>query len=158
MNRSLQYYSTVGFSFSFDIITTSHITDIVARAMAELGHGRPLVDATAPTDLYTDGSCLDSGKPWSAAGWGVHVVNSDKLGDYYGALPGSIQTNSRAELVALEAALQLAWLSPHQYFRIFTDCEYAKNGIERWLVKWRRNGWVTGAGSRVSHMRMCGRR
>ena len=84
------------------------VADIVARAMAELGHGRPLVDATAPTDLYTDGSCLDPGKPWAAAGWGVHVVNSDKLGDYYGALPGSIQTNSRAELVALEASLQLA--------------------------------------------------
>ena len=84
------------------------VANIVARAFAELGYGRPLVDATAPTDLYTDGSCLDPGKPWAAAGWGVHVVNSDKLGDYYGALPGITQTNSRAELVALDAALQLA--------------------------------------------------
>ena len=63
-------------------------------------------------------------------GWGVHVVNSDKFGDYYGALPGSTQTNSRVELVALDAALQLAWLSPHQHFRIFTDCEYAEKGIK----------------------------
>ena len=78
-------------------------------------------------------------------------MNSDKLGDYYGALPGNIQTNSRAELVALETALQLAWLSPHQVFRIFTDCEYAKKGIRLWLDKWRLNGWVNASGSRVSH-------
>ena len=130
--------------------TGESVGDIVARVMEEM-EGRPVLDATAPTDLYTDGSCLDPGKPWAAAGWGVHVVNSDKLGDYYGALPGSIQTNSRAELVALEAALQLAWLSPHQFFRIFTDCEYAKKGIRLWLDKWRLNGWVNASGSRVSH-------
>ena len=113
-----------------DSVRGGSVAYFVTRAMAEL-EGRPLMDATAPTDLYTDGSCLNPAKPWAAAGWGVHVVNSDKLGDYYGALPGSIQTNSRAELVALEAAMQLAWLSPHQHFRIFTDCEYAKKGI--WL-------------------------
>ena len=83
------------------------VADIVTRAMEEM-EGRPVLDVTAPTDLYTDGSCLAPGKPWAAAGWGVHIVNSDKLGDYYGALPGNIQTNSRAELVALETALQLA--------------------------------------------------
>ena len=74
------------------------------RAMTEL-EGRPLMDVTAPTDLYTDGSCLDPGKPWAAAGWGVHAVNSDKLGDYYGALSGTIQTNPRAELAALEVGM-----------------------------------------------------
>ena len=72
---------------------------------------------------------------YDAAGWAVHVANSDKLGDYYGALCGNIQTNSRVELVALEAAMQLAWLSPHQHFRIFTDCENPKKGIGLWLDK-----------------------
>ena len=57
------------------------------------------------------------------------MVNSDKLGNYFGALPDTIQTNSRAELAALEATLQFAWISPHQHFRIFTDCEYDKRGI-----------------------------
>ena len=53
--------------------------------------------------------------------------------------------------MALEAAMQLAWLSPHQHFRIFTDCEYAKKGIWLWLDKWELNGCMTTAGSRVSH-------
>ena len=54
-------------------------------------------------------------------------------------------------MIALEAAMQLAWLSPHQHFRIFTDCEYAKKGIAQWLGKWRLNGWVTAGGERVKH-------
>ena len=47
-------------------------------------------DETFPTDLYTDGSCTDNGRPFAAAGWGVHVHNSDELGEYYGALPGQV--------------------------------------------------------------------
>ena len=49
--------------------TGESVTDIVTRAMEEM-EGRPVLDVTAPTDLYTDGSCLAPGKPWAAAGWG----------------------------------------------------------------------------------------
>ena len=124
--------------------------EIFARSMQEV-HGVCEVDASCPTDLYTDGSCLDGGKPWAAAGWGVHVVNSDQLGGYYAALTGSTQTNSRAELVAIEAALQLAWGTTHKHCRVLTDCEFAKLGIELWVWKWELNGWRTTGGERVCH-------
>ena len=58
-------------------------------------------------DIFTDGSCLENGRPWAAAGWGVCVRNSADLGEYYGALPGNSQTSNRAELTALVVALQL---------------------------------------------------
>ena len=109
---------------------------IFAQALAEVS-GRPVMEPDAPTDLYTDGSCLDPGKPWAAAGWGVHVANSDQMGDYYGALPVSSQTSSRAELSAIAAALQLAWASTHRHFRICTDSEYARKGIVQWVAKWK---------------------
>ena len=51
--------------------TGESVTDIVTRAMEEM-EGRPVLDVTAPTDLYTDGSCLAPGKPWAAAGGGSH--------------------------------------------------------------------------------------
>ena len=124
--------------------------EIFARSMKEV-QGAGEVDALCPTDLYTDGSCLDGGKPWAADGWGVHVVNSDKLGGYYAALAGSIQTNSRAELVTIEAALHLAWGATHKHYRVLTDCEFAKRGIELWVRKWELNGWRTTGGERVSH-------
>ena len=79
---------------------------IFAEAQTEV-EGRPVNDPAAPTDFYTDGSCSDNGKPWATAGWGVHVENSDELGEFFGAVPGQTQTNNRAELSAVEAALQL---------------------------------------------------
>ena len=64
-------------------------------------------DPIAPTDFYTDDSCSDNGSPWVAAGWGVHVKNSDELVEFFGAVPGQLQTNNHTELSEVEAALQL---------------------------------------------------
>ena len=119
---------------------------VFAEALAEV-HDRTIYDPSKPTDLYTDGSCTDNGRPFAAAGWGVHVSNSDQLGEYSGALAGQIQTNNRAELAAVEAALRLAWGSHHSNFRVIADCNLAclaiDNNTDEW--SWRRalgmNGW-----------------
>ena len=92
--------------------------------------------------------------------------NSDKLGEFYGALPGQMQTNNRAELVAVEAALQLAWNSEHDDCRVFADCNLAclatdnntkewkwrsALGVDGWLCRWEANGWRSATGGRVCH-------
>ena len=77
---------------------------VFAEALAEV-NDRPIQDPLAPADFFTDGSCNDNGMPWAAAGWGVCVENSVELGEFFGAVPGQIQTNNRAELTAVEAAL-----------------------------------------------------
>ena len=94
------------------------------------------------------------------------VHNSDTLGEYYGALPGVLQTNNRAELAAVEAALQLAWNSHHRVCIIRSDCNLACQAIDNvdeewswrhalgfsgWMRRWERNGWRTARGRRVSH-------
>ena len=111
-------------------------------------HDRTIYDPSKPTDLYTDGSCTDNGRPFAVAGWGVHVSNSDQLGEYSGTLAGQIQTNNRAELTAVEAALRLAWGSHHANFRVIADynldCLVIDNNLDEW--SWRRalsmNGWL----------------
>ena len=108
---------------------------VFAEALTEV-HDRTIYDPDQPTDLFTDGSCKDNGRPFAAAGWGVHVHNSDVLGEYFGALPGQVQTNNRAELAAIEAALQLAWGSPHRHFRIFADCNLACLAIDNNSKEW----------------------
>ena len=138
---------------------------IFAEALAEV-NDKLIYDPQLPTDLYTDGSCTDNGRPFAAAGWGVHVHNSDQLGEYFGALPDQVQTNNRAELTAVEAALQLAWNSTHTHCRVFADSNYAKLGISNdtdawawrsalglhgWLDRWYREGWRTATGNRVRH-------
>ena len=138
---------------------------IFAEVEAEVA-GRPIYDRSQPTYFYTDGSCMDNGRPWAAAGWGVCVTNSHTLGEYYGALPGQVQTNNRSELAAIEAALQLAWGSTHHDCIVMADCNMACMGIDNmeeewawrralgvsgWMSRWEKNGWRTSAGRRVSH-------
>ena len=87
--------------------------------------------------------------PYASAGWGVCVHNSDTLGDFYGALPGQMQTNNRAELVAVEAALQMVWNSHHLDCRVLADCNLAVLAINNDEVEWKWrsalgvNGWLS---------------
>ena len=108
---------------------------IFTEALAEV-RDRPVHDPELPTDLYTDGPCTDTGRPFAAAGWGVCVLNSDQLGEYHGALPGQVQTNNRAELAAIEAALLLAWNSSHSHCRVIADCNLACMGISNDQDEW----------------------
>ena len=138
---------------------------VFAEALAEV-QNRHIEDPDKPIDFYTDGSCLDNGRPWAAAGWGVFAHNSAALGEHYGALPGNIQTNNRAELAAMEVALQLGWHSGRPLVRIFPDSNIACKGISNredewawrkalgldgWLARWERQGWRSASGKRVSH-------
>ncbi|CAO1620431.1 unnamed protein product [Sympodiomycopsis kandeliae] len=50
--------------------------------------------------IYVDGACLNNGYPNAQGGWGIHFPNNSHL-DAYGPLPGSQQTNNRAELYAI---------------------------------------------------------
>ena len=150
---------------SQDVTLTQRWDTIFAEAEAEVA-GRPIYDRGQPTIFWTDGSCRDNGMPFATAGWGVCVHNSDTLGEFFGALPGNIQTNNRAELAAVEAALQLAWTSHHDNCIIRADCNLAclaidntekewawrrALGVSGWMSRWERNGWRTAKGRRVSH-------
>ena len=94
------------------------VRDLVAEALAEI-NGLEVEDRARSMDIFIDGSCIDNGRPWAAAGWGVCVYNSADLGEFYGALPGRSQTSNRAELMALVIALRLAWFSGRSHTHIF---------------------------------------
>ena len=85
----------------------------------------------------------------------MNVHNSDQLDHHYGELPVQVQTNNRAELAAVEAALHLAWNSSHRRCRVFADCNLTCLGISNnsdewswksalnvrgWLHNWELNG------------------
>ena len=44
------------------------------------------------------------------------------------------------ELMALISALKFV---KDQNLEIFTDSKYAKDGIEKWIINWKKNGWKT---------------
>ena len=88
-------------------------------------------------NIYTDGAC--SGNP-GIGGWGAVIFsNSDDVVFLNGG--ESITTNNRMELTA--AIKSIAYFKNRSNFDLFTDSKYLKDGIERWILNWKKNGWKT---------------
>jgi len=103
---------------------------------------------TTPTikNLYTDGAC--SGNP-GPGGWGAVVCFADgNCHELGGAEPES--TNNRMEMQAAVAALEFfANSGQTEPVTLYTDSEYVKNGITKWIQGWKNKGWKTSAGKDV---------
>ncbi|MCG3149652.1 MAG: Ribonuclease HI [Verrucomicrobiae bacterium] len=88
--------------------------------------------------IHTDGGC--SGNP-GPGGWAVVLRHGDQVRELSGGEPAT--TNNRMELrAAIEGFRALP--APHMV-EIFTDSVYVKDGITKWLTRWKRNGWITTA-------------
>lgn len=71
--------------------------------------GKEGSDDTDPMTLvvYTDGACTGNGKAIAKAGVGVYFGDGDEL-NYSAKLDGELQTNQRAEMVAVLKAMTLS--------------------------------------------------
>jgi ribonuclease HI len=88
-------------------------------------------------DIYTDGAC--SGNP-GPGGWGAVLRYGSRVKELCGGEPGQT-TNNRMELMAAIQALER--LTRPVGVRLHTDSTYLRDGITKWLPRWRRNGWQT---------------
>ena len=88
--------------------------------------------------IYTDGACRGNPGP---GGWGALLIFYDTEKEIFGGEAET--TNNRMELCACIEALDR--LSRRCRVRIFTDSTYVRNGIQSWLMNWKRNNWKTAA-------------
>jgi ribonuclease HI len=94
--------------------------------------------------LYTDGSCnLVKG----VGGWAV-VDGNEMIVLKSGSAIGTTVTNNRMELQAIIEAVKLV-NEPSNI--IYTDSQYACNGITKWFAKWVKNNFKTASGSPVKN-------
>ena len=85
-------------------------------------------------EIYTDGAC--SGNP-GPGGWGVILRYKDREKELAGF---SLETtNNRMELQAAIEGLKSLKRSMH--VDLFTDSQYLRDGITKWLFQWKKNGW-----------------
>ena len=87
------------------------------------------------TKIYTDGSCI--GNP-GKGGWAAIILDNNKQKIISGSEPYT--TNNRMELIAVIKALKNV---KKKEITLITDSQYVKNGIEVWILKWKKNGWMT---------------
>jgi ribonuclease HI len=86
--------------------------------------------------IFTDGAC--SGNP-GPGGWGVVLVSGAHRKELSGGEAET--TNNRMELLAAITALES--LKRPSKVDLWTDSNYVKDGITKWIHGWKRNGWRT---------------
>ena len=86
--------------------------------------------------IYTDGAC--SGNP-GPGGWGAILAFGDRTKELMGGEAHT--TNNRMELMGAISALEA--LKRPCLVDIYTDSQYLRDGIMKWIHGWKRNGWKT---------------
>jgi ribonuclease HI len=86
--------------------------------------------------IYTDGAC--SGNP-GPGGWAALLIYGGREKEISGGEP--MTTNNRMEMTA--AIMALEGLSRPCTVDLFTDSQYLRDGITKWLRNWKARGWRT---------------
>ena len=87
-------------------------------------------------EVFTDGAC--SGNP-GPGGWGAILRSSGVTKELSGGEPDT--TNNRMELIAAISALNA--IKEPCAVDLYTDSNYVRDGIGKWIHGWKRNGWKT---------------
>lgn len=85
-------------------------------------------------EIYTDGAC--SGNP-GKGGWGAILLYNDKEKKISGFDPDT--TNNKMELQAVIESLKI--IKKDLKIHIYTDSNYVKDGITKWIFNWKKNNW-----------------
>jgi ribonuclease HI len=87
-------------------------------------------------EIFTDGACKGNPGP---GGWGAILRSGGKERELSGGETPT--TNNRMELMAAIEALKA--LKKPCRVQLWTDSNYVRDGITKWIHGWRRNGWKT---------------
>ena len=105
-------------------------------------------------EVYTDGACTKNGQKDARAAWAFYFPEHKTLSSAARVPDGQLQTNQRAELMAISEAVKQAEKSfsvSETDLKIYTDSMYSKNCLTSWLPSWIRNKWKTSQGGDVHH-------
>lgn len=95
--------------------------------------------------LFTDGSCLGNPGP---GGYGALLIYNDSKKELSQGYKKT--TNNRMELLAVIKGLEA--LKSSCTLDITTDSNYVKDGITKWIINWKKNGWKTAAKQPVKNV------
>jgi ribonuclease HI len=84
--------------------------------------------------IFTDGACQGNPGP---GGWGVILRYKGVEKELSGFNPDT--TNNRMELQAAIEGIKV--LKRSVKVDLYTDSQYVRNGITKWLLSWKQNNW-----------------
>ena len=87
-------------------------------------------------EIFADGAC--SGNP-GPGGWAAILRHRRVEKELSGSEPHT--TNNRMEMLA--AIMGLEALKRRCRVRLYSDSQYVRDGITKWIAGWKRRGWRT---------------
>ena len=87
-------------------------------------------------EIYTDGAC--SGNP-GPGGWGFVILDGENIKSCSGSEDST--TNNRMELTAAIKAIESVDIG--ESIILHTDSTYVLKGITEWIIKWKKNNWIS---------------
>lgn len=101
-----------------------------------------VIKNTSEINVYTDGACIDNGKPYARAGYGIWFGENDPRNtseSYKGK-----QTNNIAELLAIIKALTILdnEIKRNQIINIYSDSKYAIRCCTTYGEKCYKKNWI----------------
>ncbi len=118
----------------------------------------PFLSKSVPIHLFTDGACSGNGQKGAKGGYGVHVYGKPELDVSLRLLPSEQQTNNRAELRAIQTALDILdrfdmeWHRQYTDYYIWSDSEYSIHCLTKWAKSWRANNWKKKDGGLIQNI------
>ena len=97
--------------------------------------------------IFTDGACRGNPGP---GGWGVLILLEGEEIFLYGGENST--TNNQMEMMAAIKALE--YFREKKSIELVTDSNYLKDGIEKWIHGWKKNGWKTSAKKPVKNQEL----
>ena len=97
--------------------------------------------------IYTDGSCI--GNP-GAGGWAAIILDgkNEKI------ISGKKNNTTYNQMELFAAIKALSNFNKKKSFKIFTDSNYVKDGITKWIKNWKKNNWKTSAKKPVKNQEL----
>ena len=108
--------------------------------------------------IYTDGACSENPGP---GGWASVWMSDNNIKVVSGRNPKT--TNNQMELTAVVASLRRVWnilnTSSNPWtskeYEIYSDSAYVVKSINnKWIERWRLNGWKTSKGDDVKNVEL----
>ena len=102
--------------------------------------------------VYTDGACTHNGRKDARASYAYYFPDHPSLSHADRVPDSQLQTNNRGELLAIENCIDktaTSFKADDVELYIYTDSEYSKNCLTKWIPGWIKKGWITAGGTPV---------
>jgi ribonuclease HI len=103
---------------------------------------------------YPDGACTKNGRSGAKASWAYYLPEHRSLSGSGPVPEDQPQTNNRGELLAIHNAIEkviASFEASATELYVYTDSEYSRNCLTKWIMGWMRNNWKTAEGKPVAN-------